>query len=299
MGKKHASGRQNESATPGRKKRRTRARLTAATADKHILYEASVQCVEADLDFFHRVFKKKRKRPYRLLREDFCGTAALACEFLRRNRENRAWGVDLHRPTLDWGIEHHVSRLGPEAERLTLLCENVLDVREPKVELVAALNFSYQVFKTREALGRYFRSVRESLTGDGLFVVDAFGGTSAMDAEEEDRPIVGGEAPDGTRLPRFTYVWDQAEFNIVNHDILCHIHFKFSDGTKIKRAFTYDWRLWTLPELQEIMLEAGFRSAEVYLEGWDDEEDEADGVFRRRTFFENQEGWVGYVVGIV
>ena len=86
---------------------------------------------------------------------------------------------------------------------------------------------------------------------------------------------------------------------MVNHHILCHIHFKFPDKSKMKRAFTYDWRLWTLPELQELMLEAGFARADVYLEGWDDEEDEADGIFRRRKHFDNMAGWVGYVVGSV
>ena len=45
------------------------------------------------------------------------------------------------------------------------------------------------------------------------------------------------------------------------------------------------------------MREAGFSKAEVYMEGWDDDEDEADGIFRRRTYFENMAGWVGYVVG--
>jgi hypothetical protein len=35
------------------------------------------------------------------------------------------------------------------------------------------------------------------------------------------------------------------------------------------------------------------------VEGWDDEADEADGIFRRKTYFENQAGWVAYVVGLV
>ena len=66
---------------------------------------------------------------------------------------------------------------------------------------------------------------------------------------------------------------------------------------KQKRAFSYKWRLWTLPELQELMLDAGFKSVEVYLEGWDDEADDTDGIFRRRKQFENQSGWVAYIVG--
>lgn len=272
--------------------------LTAETADRHILYEESVQCVEADLDFFDRLSKTKRGRPYRLLKEDFCGTAALTSEFVRRHPENHAWGVDLHRPTLDWGIEHHLSRLGDSVGRVTLIKDDVMNIQQPKVELVAALNFSYSVFKTRDALRRYFKNSLDSLQDDGIFVVDAFGGTEAMEAMDEDRKIPASIGFDGKKMPAFTYVWDQARFNAITHELLCHIHFKFADGTMMKRAFTYDWRLWTLPELQEILLEAGFSSAEVYLEGWDEEEDEADGIFRRRTSFENMAGWVGYVVGV-
>jgi SAM-dependent methyltransferase len=272
-------------------------RLTASSADRHVLYQASVQSVEADIDFFDRLSRTKRGRPFRLLKEDFCGTAALASEFVSRHKENRAWGVDLHQPTLDWGIKHNITRLGDDASRVTLLRDDVLNVSEPKVELVAGLNFSYSVFKTRELMLAYFRSAHRSLVDDGIFVIDAFGGTDAMEENEEDRKIAASETLDGRRLPAFTYVWDQHRFNTINHDILCYIHFKFADGTMMKRAFTYDWRFWTLPELQELMLEAGFSSAEVYMEGWDEEEDDGDGVFRRRTYFENIAGWVGYVVG--
>ena len=62
--------------------------------DKHLLYSAAVQSSDADLDFFQRVYKKKNGSPLRNLREDFCGTALLACEFVSRHKENRAWGVD-------------------------------------------------------------------------------------------------------------------------------------------------------------------------------------------------------------
>jgi len=82
----------------------------------------------------------------------------------------------------------------------------------------------------------------------------------------------------------------------VNHHILCHIHFEFQDGTRMDKAFTYDWRYWTLPELQELMVEAGFKNPEVYVEGWDEDE-EPDGIFRRRKRMDNIPGWVGYVVG--
>jgi cyclopropane fatty-acyl-phospholipid synthase-like methyltransferase len=170
-------------------------------------------------------------------------------------------------------------------------------VSRPKVDLVTALNFSYSVFKTRDALRAYFRNARESLTAKGIFVLDAFGGNDAMDNLEETRRIPASVAFDGRRVPPFTYVWHQERFNTIDHHILCHIHFRFRDGSRLEGAFTYDWRLWTLPELQELLLEAGFASTEVYMEGWNAETREASGIFRRRSYFENQAGWIGYVVG--
>ena len=269
----------------------------AGTIDRHLLYEASVQAVDADLAFFDRLRRKRNPKPLRLLKEDFCGTAVLACAFVQRHRENRAWGVDLHGPTLDWCRRYNYPRLGDAARRVSLLERDVCHVRRPRVELATALNFSYSVFKTRDLLRAYFRNARESLTEDGIFVLDAFGGNEAMDSLEESRRIPASIAFDGRRVPPFTYVWHQERFNTIDHHILCHIHFRFRDGSRREGAFTYDWRLWTLPELQELLLEAGFASTEVYMEGWNQETKEANGIFRRRSYFENQAGWIGYVVG--
>jgi SAM-dependent methyltransferase len=276
----------------GRRKKKRKAPL-----HRHYLYSAAVQSVDADIRFFRRVYKRKNGAPFRRLREDFCGTAALACDWVRRRKDHEAWGVDLDRKTLEWGRRHYVPRLGDGARRLHLLCRDVKEVVEPRVDLIAALNFSYSVFKTRKELGGYFRTARRSLADGGLFVLDAWGGTEAMCEDTERRRIDAETALDGTRVPSFTYVWEQARFNPIDHHIVCHIHFRLRGGKRIKRAFTYDWRMWTLVELRELLAGAGFRSSEVYVEGWDDEEDEADGIFRRRKYFENQEGWVAYVVG--
>lgn len=268
---------------------------------RHLLYTAAVQSLDADLDFFEKVYRKARGAKLTTLREDFCGTAALSCAWVKRRADNRAIGIDLDRPTLDWGRERYVSTLGDAADRLELIEGDVLDVTEPRPQLVAALNFSYSVFKERESLGAYFSAVRRSLGDDGVFVIDAFGGTEALEEDVEERKIPAERAFDGTKLPRFTYVWEQARFNPIDHSLTCHIHFKVGRGKqkrKIKKAFTYDWRLWMLPELCELMRAAGFSAADVYVEGWDDD-DEPDGKFRRKRDFENQAGWVAYVVGTV
>jgi len=265
--------------------------------DLHYLYEAAVQGVESDLDFATRVFKTKRKRKPITVREDFCGTAALACEWVKRAVTHRAWGVDIDQPTLDWGIEHNVRHLPPGTCPPELLCADVMKVQTPPVDLIFALNFSYCLFKTRDLLRAYFKAAHSALNRDGLLILDLYGGTEAIEAKLEPREIEKHAATDGTNIPSFTYVWDQAEYNVIDHHVINHIHFEIPGIGKLEKAFTYDWRLWTLPEVQELLIEAGFKSAEVYLHDWT-ADGESDEIYRRRTRYENALGWVAYIIGI-
>jgi len=263
------------------------------------LYEAAVQNVDTDLDFAKRVFSRHWKRQPVTLREDFCGTAKLACRWVERGINHEAWGIDKHQPTLNWAIRHNTSGLSEkQKKRLHLVCDDVLTVDTPPIDVVMALNFSFCVFKERELLRRYFRRVEQTLKPEGLFVMDIYGGTeSFMKKSDDPRIIPGFTTPNGQEIPDFEYVWEQAEFNPINHHTKCHIHFKVPGVGEIKKAFTYNWRLWTLPELQEILIEAGFSKTEVYLHGFD-ENGESDEIYRRRTNYENCEAWVAYVVGI-
>jgi len=79
---------------------------------------------------------------------------------------------------------------------------------------------------------------------------------------------------------------------------MCYIHFRLRDGARIERAFTYDWRLWTLPEVRDALEEAGFRDSVAYVEGWDEKRDRPDEVFRPRKRFPNQESWLAVAVGV-
>lgn len=266
---------------------RRKPRLTARTADKHRLYQWAVQCTEAEIDFVDRTFRKLRGRTASRLREDFCGTAATSCEWVARRKDNLAVGVDLHAPTLQWGTRNNIAPLGPEvSKRVHLLCK---DVRSPgkagqAMDAVLAMNFSYFVFKERAELRRYFDSVRSSLVDDGVFFLDHYGGWESMKVQTERR-----------RQKGFTYVWDQADYNPINGDKLCHIHFEFKDGSKMRNAFTYRWRLWTLPEIQEILIEAGFRKVTVYWEG-DDGAGAGNGVFRAQKIGDPCASFICYVV---
>jgi hypothetical protein len=271
--------------------------LSTLRRDRYALYEAAVQGAEHDLDFISRVYARANRRAPRLLREDFCGTALLSCEWVARGRGNRAWGLDLDPEPLAWARAHRLARMRSAASRITLQRRDARSVSARRVDAVVALNFSYWVFKTRAELTRYFRAARRSLLPGGMLFANAFGGTEAMHTLTETRRVKATQGPDGGRIPGFTYVWEQAQFNPVDHHLLAHIHFRFRSGAVMRRAFTYDWRLWTLPEIRECMIEAGFRSAEVYVEGWNDEHHRPDHVYRRRSRFENQLGWLAFVVG--
>ena len=213
------------------------------------------------------------------LREDFCGTAALACRWAARGPSRRAWGVDLHGVTLAWARRHRLPHLGDAAGRLTLVHGDARRVRGPRVDVVAALNYSYWVFHRREQLRAYFRTARRSLARSGLLILDAFGGTGAAQALVESRHVPASRGPAGERIPPFRYTWEQADFNPVEHRMRCHIHFRLRDGRELRRAFSYDWRLWTLPEIRELLAEAGFRASRVYLQDWDDDAHRALGTY--------------------
>lgn len=263
-------------------------KYSARTADKHELYQLSVQAPEIDSRFFARRFMKANGRPARLFREDFCGTAILSCAWVEIHSENRAIGIDLDAATLDWGREHNLTRLKrAQRDRLSLIQDDVLNVSAPKVDVIAALNFSYSVFKSREQLLAYAKNSYRSLKPGGMLFMDNWGGSEAQVLQEEARPQDQG----------FDYIWDQDAFDPVTHFITCKIHFEFADGSKMRNAFTYHWRLWTLPELTEIMTEAGFQDVHVLWEGTEKGTDEGNGVFRRVTKGEPDLAWIAYVVG--
>jgi len=72
---------------------------------------ASVQCAETEVDFVEETFRQLRGRRARSRREDFCGTAKVGCEWVRRGRGRTAIGVDRDPVVLAWGRQHNVAAL--------------------------------------------------------------------------------------------------------------------------------------------------------------------------------------------
>ena len=80
----------------------------AAAADKYDLYIRSVQSPDVEVTFFDRAYRAQYGRRPMILREDFCGTAAVCYDWVKSAPGRTAVGVDL-----DVGEEPGVEQAAP------------------------------------------------------------------------------------------------------------------------------------------------------------------------------------------
>jgi hypothetical protein len=164
--------------------------------------------------------------------------------------------VDLEPEVLAWSRKHRVSELSKkQRKRIELIEGDVRSAEIPPTDVVCAFNFSYWIFPTRSEMLGYFETVYNNLNPDGIFFLDAFGGSNAF-----------MEVSEPTEIDGFTYIWEQSAYSPVTGRMKTHIHFEFPDGSRLKDAFSYQWRLWTLPEIRELLEEAGFAYSTVWFE---------------------------------
>ena len=263
-----------------------RSKKQSDLADRHELYQSAVQDVVAELEFISTNFQELRGRDPILLREDFCGTANTACHWVKLSDHHHAIGVDLDENVLDWAKTQNLAVLKPDqAARIELIHADVAAIRTRPADAVLAMNFSYYLFLDRSDLRTYFSNVLAGLNAEGIFYLDAYGGYEAPMVIQETRDCNG-----------FTYIWDQASFNPINSEMECNIHFEFPDGSRIDKAFSYRWRLWTLPEIREILYEVGFAKVDIYWEGTDEATGEGDGIYTVSEQGDADPGWICYIV---
>lgn len=254
--------------------------------DKYKYYKDSVQSPENDVVFFDQIYTQHFNKEAVTLREDFCGTFAICCEWTKLSSNKKAIGIDLDSEPINYGFENNYSSLSEdEKKRVEILEQNVLSPELPTADIIAALNFSYYLFKERQELKDYFQNVYNTLKPESMFIIDCFGGPATQEANEEETEHEG-----------FSYFWDQDKFNPVNNHSTFYIHFKIQGEEKREKVFTYDWRMWTLPELQDLMKEVGFKDVHVLWEA-DGEDGEGNGDFYRTEEAEDCEAWVAYVIG--
>ncbi len=253
--------------------------------DKYEYYRRSVQGPEEDVIFIRDTYKELRGKFPVSLREDFCGTHAISCEWAKLNSRNIAFGVDIDAEPIQYGNTHYVTELtAAQRARVNIQQADVLNPGLPKADIIAAMNFSHYIFKDRAMMKSYLHNCHSTLNSDGILLVDCFGGSRCQEANEE-----------ATVHKDFTYYWDQSSFDPVTGHALFHIHFKPKGSRKIEKVFSYDWRMWTIPELREMMEEVGFQKTHVYWEGTA-KDGTGNGVFKQSQVGEECEAWIAYVV---
>ena len=253
--------------------------------DKYFYYKSSVQSPTDDIKFFQKTFKHFFKKSAYIFREDFCGTFYLAYHWIKKHSKNKAIAIDADKDPIEYGNKHHLSKLKTEEKkRLTVLNKNVLDKNLPKAEIITVSNFSYYALKERNLMLKYFKNVHSSLFKNGLFIIDVLGGPDCEELSEEE-----------VEHENFSYYWDQDHFNPISRTGQFYIHFKRKEEKKREKVFQYDWRLWSLPELKDILIDAGFSKVHVYWEGTN-KQGEGNGLFKAETEGELCDTWIAYLV---
>ncbi len=281
------------------KKGKTNSPPLSDRADKYRCYQLSVQEPSHEVDFFVQAFEEQFKRKPVHLREDFCGTFAVCCDWVKGHQGRTALGVDLDPEPLAWGKEHNLAPLtDAQKQRVTLHEDDVrrkmTPKQSPRCDVLAAQNFSFWLFKSRSEMLEYFRAARHHMADESVMVMDMMGGGDCYIEEHKDvRTIPGYGKPFG----KFKYIWEQARIDPVTGDADFYISFRFKDGSKLARCFGYHWRFWTIPEIRELLHEAGFAESYVYWEEVDEDGDET-GDWARVDEAPNDPSWLAYIVAV-
>jgi hypothetical protein len=258
--------------------------------DKYLYYANSVQSAEHDASLLWRILKKHwaGKPPLDpMLREDFCGTGELCFEWIKLGPKHHAIGVDIDPSALQWGRSHHASNLSNKQQaRVELIEGDVLTHNASNPHIICALNFSYFFLKDRVTLKDYFTACRKDLTKNGLLILDVFGGPDYLIPHSDRRR---------NNELSFDYWWEVESFDALTNRIKTAIHFKPDGKPRRNKVFRYDWRLWSPPELADILTEVGFSSVEFWAEGLD-AKGFGDGIYRKIHSEKDCETWVCYII---
>ncbi|MFN0243921.1 MAG: class I SAM-dependent methyltransferase [Planctomycetota bacterium] len=220
--------------------------------DKYDLYEL---CVQSPTELIPLLVAAHGGDP-RVLGEDFSGTALLSRMWSASSPLRSAIAVD-----------HDAAVLARArgAPRVTCVTGDVRDATRPDAhgaDVIFAGNFSIGEIAERPELLRYLRHCRARLHADGVFVCDTYGGSTSLRPGALERARF---APDGARV-RFT--WEQRAADPLTARVVDALHFRVERAGEVvldlPDAFVYRWRLWTVPELSDALLEAGFRDVEVW-----------------------------------
>jgi SAM-dependent methyltransferase len=265
------------------------------TPSKYELYEASVQSPDPHVELLQQMYRECVGSEPKSLREDFCGTFAISAAWVKSSPSRTAVGLDLDPEPLAYGRSRRSNELTrAQLRRISAKRQNVLQPTTQKFDLIMAGNFSFFIFKERKLLLRYLRAAARSLKPNGILTLEMMGGPGSIETVRERKAVFLRKK--GKKKRSFTYFWDQKSFDPIQANGQYAIHFHLPDGTKLRDAFTYDWRIWSIPEVRDAMLEAGFDDVAVYWEG--EHEGEGTGEYLRSERGDNAYSWIAHVCGL-
>ena len=224
--------------------------MRRAFPNKYELYTLCVQAPERLAAFLAAVHGGLP----RSLREDFAGPAAVCGAWVEQSPDATATAVDFDPEPLSFA---------PQDPRVRKVVADVMKSRA-KADVIAALNFPIGYWHTRAELVAYFRHARACLKRGGVLVFDMYGGSDAWE------PSVAKARFRTDSGKRVVYEWEQIEANPLTGLVHNAIHFTVEGAKRgaaprrIRGAFEYHWRLWSIPELREALEDAGFARVEVY-----------------------------------
>ncbi|KAK8921507.1 hypothetical protein KSP39_PZI020862 [Platanthera zijinensis] len=187
---------------------------------------------------------------------------------------------------------HKVEHQGQDHARSTME-----EAPLPPRDIICAFNYSCCCLQQRADLVRYFKHTLSALSNKGgIFVMDVYGGTSSERKLRLQR-----------KFTNFTYIWEQGEFDIISRRTRISLHFQLGKMGMLRHAFSYAWRLWSLPEIRDCMEEAGFQSIHFWIREMPNTEEnehceeynaDRDVKYEDSSTFRQQDSWNAYVVGI-
>lgn len=259
----------------------------AEQTDRYQIYQQAVQSSCEDVALLQEVYQQARGSVAHHFREDFCGTAATLRAWLQQGDAFSGEGVDIDPEPIAWGEQHNFQSLDAhERERAHLHVGDarMRSTRAPDIR--CAFNFSYWIFRERALLLEYFRAVHTDLAADGVFVIDLHGGAEVFSEEEEV-----------TDFDTFEMVCHQTDVCPVDHSAHLALHFRFPDGSEIHNAFEYDWRIWSMPEIIDVLHDAGFKDVRCH---WyiDDEDSDEDPHYELTRIGYNDLAWIACLAAL-
>lgn len=230
--------------------------------DRFDLYELCVQSPRTIVTFLEKVHGQRAT----VLREDFCGTAAVSRRWvgggLKRGELWRSVAADLDAQTLEKArelAEREGVAEGIQFSHADCIRADV-DLTED-ADIIYVGNFSIGEIHTDTELAQYFSHCHKRLSlgnlgfGGGVLVFDLYGGPEAFEPTVLDRTHT---ARTGERVD-YTWRHDRVDpaTRMVENSISFVVH--GVEGVRaFDRAFVYRWRVWTPAEVFGALQHAGF-----------------------------------------